>query len=393
MTLMLASVSDPAEAEIALIEGADILDLKDPAKGAFGAVDLAVIEDTLRSVAGRRSVSAVCGELPMQPELLAEAAAALAATGVDFVKLGILPDDRVGACIEALLPVAARTKLVAVLFADRGFDPAWLPRLAEAGFAGAMIDTAAKGGKRLLDYLAIPALDDFIQACKRNRLLAGLAGALEAPDVARLLLLDPDFLGFRGALCTGSRRAARIDPDHVRLIRELIPRAQAPHETGESLKIDWRLLAARGYSAEAEARPATDRVFVHDLVLPVSIGAYGFERADKQRVRFNIDVDVRRTSRKAEDMRDVFSYDLVVDAIRLILSRGHVELVESLAEDVANALLEHPRIVGVKIRVEKLDVIEGSVGVELKRDRAAAASAAQRRIAPLPESGTIRKSF
>jgi len=392
MTLMLASVSDPSEAEVALVEGADIIDLKDPARGTFGAVDLSVVEDTLKSVAGRRRVSAVCGDVPMKPHRLVEAATALAATGVDFVKLGLLPNDRMTDCIAALRDIAARAKLVAVFFADIGVDLDWLPLLAESGFAGAMVDTAAKNDKRLIDQMDISELDKFVQASKHNGLIAGLAGALEAPDVPRLLSLDPDFLGFRGALCAGKSRAARVVPGNVRLIRELIPRADASQTSSEDHKVDWRFLAARGYSSDAEAKAATDRVFVHDLVLPVSIGAYDFERNETQKVRFNVDVEIRRATRQAEDMRDVFSYDLIVDAIRLILSRGHVALVETLAEEIANALFVHPRVVGVEIKVEKLDVLDGSVGVELRRDRATPTTSLQRRLTPLPELGAVKKS-
>ncbi len=390
MTLMLASVSDPSEAEIALVEGADIIDLQDPSEGAFAAVDLATVKTTLDSVAGRRRVSAVCGDLPMDPRVLVEAATTLAATGVDFVKLGFFPSDQTAACIAALRPVAAHTKLIAVCFADIGADLAWLPLFGKAGFAGATLDTAVKSKLRLIDYMNISELDRFIQACRSNKLMAGLAGALEAPDVARLLLLDPDFLGFRSALCTDKGRAGRIVASNVRLIRDLIPRADAQHDLADEVKVDRRFLAARGYSAENEAKPATDRVFVHDLVISVSIGAYDFEQDIPQKVRFNIDVDVRRTGRQAEDMRDVFSYDVIVDAVRLILSRGHVALVETLAEQIADALLVHPRVIAVQVRVEKLDVVDGCVGVELTRERAAQTAATPRRLAPLSEISALK---
>jgi dihydroneopterin aldolase len=105
--------------------------------------------------------------------------------------------------------------------------------------------------------------------------------------------------------------------------------------------------------------------------MPVAIGAYDFERGHTQRVRFNIDVDIRRLGAQAEDMRDVFSYDLIVDAIKLILSRGHVALVETLAEQIATALLGHTPVIAIKVRVEKLDVLDGCVGIEIKRERAA----------------------
>jgi FolB domain-containing protein len=392
MTQMLASVNGPTEAEIALVEGADIIDLKDPAKGAFGAVDLSVVEDTVKIVAGRRRVSAVSGELPMEPSILAEAATALAATGVDFVKVAFFPSERAAACIAALAPIAERTKLIAVCFADLGFDLALLQPMAQAGFAGAMLDTATKAKLRLIDYKAIPELDRFVQACRREKLLTGLAGALEAPDIDRLLLLRPDFLGFRSALCSDKNRSSGISAGNVRLIRDLIPRLNVPGNPADHRKVDWRFLAARGYSLSDEAKPPTDRIFVHDLILPVSIGAYDYERNLTQNVCFNIDADVRRSLRQAEDMRDVFSYDVVVDAIKLILARGHVALVETLAEQIADAVLAYPRVISIRVRVEKLEIIDGRVGVEITRERAAQSAAGARRPAA-PEVSSLKTGF
>ncbi len=371
MTLMLASVTDVAEAEIAIVEGADIIDLKDPWQGPLGALPIAVIRDIVAATAGRRSVSAVAGNLEMVPAVLHDAVAALAATGVDYVKIGFFPSNAPAACIDALRPLASRVKLIAVLFADKVPDISLLPLFAATGFNGIMLDTAVKGEGRLIDHMDIAALKQFVDACRDLKLSAGLAGALEPPDVARLLPLEPSFLGFRGALCLDRDRRARLDAEHVKLLRDLIPREHAAKEYSEEFKVDLRLLAARGYSVEPPSKAETDRVFVHDLVLPVFIGAYDFERGRTQRVRFSIDVDIRRSTYQAEDMRDVFSYDIVVDAIRLILSDGHVDLVETLAERIADALLAYPRVCRVIVRVEKLDVIEGRVGIEITRERAA----------------------
>ena len=64
MTLMLASVSNPAEAEAVWAGGADIIDLKDPAKGALGALDADVAAGIVRSVGKRKPVSAAAGTPP-----------------------------------------------------------------------------------------------------------------------------------------------------------------------------------------------------------------------------------------------------------------------------------------------------------------------------------------
>ncbi len=371
MTRMLASVTGAEEAEVALACGADIVDLKDPAGGAFAAVAPARVRATIRAVAGRRPVSAVAGELPMQPDRVTAAVAELADCEIDFVKVGIFAGDA-QAVIAALAPLAARAKLIAVLFADRSPDLALLPMLARAGFAGAMLDTMDKDGSRLLDHMDLPHLRGFVAVCRAEGMLAGLAGGLEAPDVPRLLLLAPDVLGFRGALTGAAERAAPIAREAVQAIRALIPPEDGPAEGGG---VDYRLLAARGYAPDPNGDPAfTDRVFVRDLVLPVRIGAYARERAAPQRVRFAVEVLVTRAARASADMRDVFSYDVITDGIRLLIDAGHVPLVETLAERIAEMLLAHPRVVRATVAVEKLETGNGIVGVTIERTRANAAA-------------------
>jgi (5-formylfuran-3-yl)methyl phosphate synthase len=385
MTLFLASVTGPDEADIALANGADVIDLKDPTAGALGAVSLDTVRAAVAHVAGRRPVSAVAGDLPMRPETIAAAVSALAETGVEFVKVGLFPGARRADCIRALAPLARRTKLVGVMFADDGLDPALLPLMAEGGFAGAMLDTARKNAGRLLDHAGIAGLKDFVTACRKSNLFAGLAGSLEPPDIPRLLLIEPDYLGFRRALCRQAR-AGRVDADCVALIRGLIPLdpRSAAHRDPPAAKVDYRLLAARGYAVDAgKIETATDRVVVRDFVLPVRIGAYAHERERPQNVRFNIDVKVLRPGHAVEDMRDIFSYDVVTDGIRMLVAHEHITLIETLAERVAALILAKPRVVAVTVRAEKLDVGPGAVGVEILRERPPEVARAQQ-LYPVP---------
>lgn len=365
MTKMLASVTGVEEAEIALAGGADIIDLKDPAAGALGAVATDVIRRTAAHVAGRKPVSAVCGDLPMQPDLILAKADDIAAAGVDYVKIGFFPSDQAAACAKALSSLAGRTKLIAVLFADLSPDLDLLTVFAGYGFHGAMVDTAQKGKGRLLEHMPPERIPGFVERCRSLGLKVGLSGSLEAPDVPRLLPFAPDFLGFRGALCEGSERTSSLSAEAVARIRSLIPEEQ-PRDVAPG--VDYRLLAARGYSPlQAESGLGTDKIFVRDFVLPVQIGAYSFEHGHPQKVRFDVTAEVMRVTRKPEDMRHVVSYDLIMDGIRAIVARGHVELAETLAEDVASFVLENPRVTRVKVCVEKLELGPGGVGVEIER--------------------------
>lgn len=368
MTLMLASVTSPAEAETVRAEGADIIDLKDPSQGALAPLDAALAADIVRLVARRRPVSATAGAAHPSHEAAVEAVVSMAATGVDFVKIGF-PSVEAGAeRVRALGTLAAQTRLVGVLFADREPNLDLIEVMAGQGFAGAMLDTEAKGSGRLLDHMGIAALHHFVSRCRAAGLMAGLAGSLEAPDVPRLLPLNPDYLGFRGALCHGRARTSEIDPPAVRLIRDLIP-----SEAGGAVR--EHIVEARLGAALLERALETDRVFVHDLVMACAIGAYDHERGIKQNVRFNVDVDVRRATSRSDDMRDIFSYDLITDSIKIILGRGHIDLIETLARDLADSVLRHPSVVRVCVRIEKLDVIRGAVGVEIRRERASGPAA------------------
>lgn len=367
MTNMLASVTGAAEAEIALSGGADIIDLKDPRSGALGALDVATIRKTVATVGGRRPTSAVCGDLPMEPQAMATNVAEIAATGVDYVKVGFFPSPSTPDCAAALRSVAQKVKLIAVLFADLQPDLQLLPVFGGAGFHGVMIDTADKARGRLLDHLPPAQIPGFVERAKALGLTVGLAGSLEEPDIPRLLPFAPDFLGFRGALCA-SGRSSNIDADAVARIRALIPQAASP---GGPSSVDYRLLAARGYAPDTTDQTLkTNRIFVRDFILPVEIGAYSFEHGHTQKVKFDVTADVLRTVPNPEDMRHVFSYDVIMDGIRAIVARGHVQLTEALAEQVAALVLEDPRVVRITVRVEKLELGPGGVGVEIERTRA-----------------------
>src|SRR5262245_51407454 len=222
MSLMLASVTGPAEAEIAVRQGADIVDLKDVGAG-FGTVTSEVVRATVAAVARQRPVSAVVGESAAALERIAAIASALAEAGASYVKIGLSPDLQRDDLIRALAPLARKAKLIGVMFADDRADSTLIPVMEQSGFTGVMLDTAHKMGGRLFDHMDITQLALFVDAAHAHGLMAGLAGSLEVPDIPRLLPLAPDVLGFRRALCVDHDRKARIDPDAVAAVRSLIP--------------------------------------------------------------------------------------------------------------------------------------------------------------------------
>ena len=113
-------------------------------------------------------------------------------------------------------------------------------------------------------------------------------------------------------------------------------------------------------------------VFVRDLQLRAMLGIHDHEKLEPQRIIVNVDLSVRERGEPLDDdIGKVVSYEKVVDHIRQIIAKGHVHLVETLAEMVAVECLANPWVVAVKVRIEKPDIIPEavSVGVEIERKR------------------------
>ncbi len=230
MTGMLASVSNLSEAQIALEENVDIIDLKDPAHGTLGAVTTEVALDIVKLVSGHCIVSATIGDLPMQATRISQAISIMASTGVDIIKVGAF-DDLTDEVIEALKEQAIKGaqaddgmqfSIVIVLFVDKGLNLEIIPDLAAAGVRGIMLDTANKSKGNLRTQMRDKDIKAFVVQSKSFGLMTGLAGSLCIGDIAPLLELAPDYLGFRGALCQDNLRTQAIDSSAVRKVRSMI---------------------------------------------------------------------------------------------------------------------------------------------------------------------------
>lgn len=138
-------------------------------------------------------------------------------------------------------------------------------------------------------------------------------------------------------------------------------------EGSEEIALAFGPLEAR---AGAEDWPY-DRIAVRDDIRAVEIGAFGEERGTEQRLRFNVVLEVApHEAAEGDDVDRVISYDTITDAITAELGRERLNLLETLAERIAERSLSDPRARRVFIRIEKLDRGSGSLGVEIVRARA-----------------------
>ena len=219
MSKWLASVQSLEEAQTLLPVLPDILDMKNPAEGALGALTVEIVSQIVTLIDGRCQTSATIGDLPMQANLIKAAMIEMASAGVDYVKIGLFPDDNLTSCILSLAETVKKLKApaIAVIFVDNAPDIDCLPLLKASGFRGVMVDTAIKNGQHLLEHWDLLKLADFVKATHQQDMLCGLAGALRYEDISVLRRLGADYLGFRSAICQQRQRTSTLPVSYTHL--------------------------------------------------------------------------------------------------------------------------------------------------------------------------------
>ena len=136
-------------------------------------------------------------------------------------------------------------------------------------------------------------------------------------------------------------------------------------------KTGWMLADALGIERRPQpSQKLLYRVVVRDLVLPFRIGIYDYERETPQRVRVNADLLVAGVMAD-DNFRYVLNYETIVEGIRQLAEGGHINLVETLAEQIIDLAFADQRVEAVRVSVEKLDVYPEaeSVGIVMRRRR------------------------
>ena len=154
--------------------------------------------------------------------------------------------------------------------------------------------------------------------------------------------------------------------------------------------VDNKILAARFYAPHSpRSQVVLDRIGVRSLVRDIAIGVFQEEKGRTQRVRFTVEVSIYPLPRPpGDDIEDTVSYDYIVQAIDKVTSQGHINLLETLAERLADECLADRRAAKVQVMVEKLDRLEGgaSLCVQIERQQPAPFGA---NVYPLPGSYSV----
>ena len=113
-------------------------------------------------------------------------------------------------------------------------------------------------------------------------------------------------------------------------------------------------------------------VFIKDFIIQEIIGIHENEKTKKQKIKFNIVVNVNKNTVPDEkDIKSIVDYEKITNKLENLVKNKKYNFLESLAEDSFKEIFEDKRINSVKIKIEKPDAIKNadSVGVEVLKNR------------------------
>ena len=107
------------------------------------------------------------------------------------------------------------------------------------------------------------------------------------------------------------------------------------------------------------------RLFLRDYEVQINIGVHEFEKKGEQRVLFNVDlyIPLALSTPKDDQLDEVVDYDFMRDTIARRMAKGHIQLQETLVDDVLEAMLAHPRVRAARVSSMKPDVYPDCEGV------------------------------
>ena len=225
MSKILGSIQNLEEAKILIESKIDIIDLKDPAKGALGKLEEAKIIEILNFINNKKLTSSTVGDLPNNKDIILRVIKQIEKTNVDFIKIGVYDKNYV----KTLCSIKSNKNLIAVFFADK-FIPnnKTIELLKNSGYSGVMLDTSDKNSGNIFCHASYNQIQIFLINAKKYDLITGIAGSVNKEHIGELIQLSPNYIGFRGAFCENKKsRASSISLKNVENIVDLIKKPQA----------------------------------------------------------------------------------------------------------------------------------------------------------------------
>lgn len=225
---LLVSVRSADEVAAALAGGADLIDVKEPARGALAPAEAEVVAAVIEAVNGRVPVSAALGE--WSPNAITEAHWHLELK-LNYVKWGLAGYAPTPGWGEDLLDTRRELpvgmEMVAVAYADweraKSVPVEEVVKFAKRfRFKAFLLDTWGKDGKTLLDFMKPAEVTEVIESLKRVYTTVAIGGSLRPEHVKQLKGAAPDYYAVRSSVCAAGKRDGVIDAARVKKWKEVI---------------------------------------------------------------------------------------------------------------------------------------------------------------------------
>jgi (5-formylfuran-3-yl)methyl phosphate synthase len=225
---LLVSVRSADEVKAALAGGADLIDVKEPAKGPLAPAEAEVVAAVIDKVRGRVPVSAALGE--WSPNAITEAHWHLELP-LQYVKWGLAGYTATPGWGEDLLDtrreLPINTEMVMVAYADweraRSVPPAEVAKFARRyRFKAFLLDTWGKDGKTLLDFMTPDEVAGLVDGLRRIDTTVAVGGSLRPEHVRQLRGVTPDYFAVRSSACAAGKRDGVIDSARVKKWKEVL---------------------------------------------------------------------------------------------------------------------------------------------------------------------------
>jgi len=115
-----------------------------------------------------------------------------------------------------------------------------------------------------------------------------------------------------------------------------------------------------------------DTIFLRDLRVETIVGVWDWERKIRQTVSIDLEMatDIRRAA-ASDSLDDTLNYKLVAKRVQQFVAESSFQLVETLAEKIAEVVLNDFDVPWVEVCVNKPGAIRGArdVGVRIRREK------------------------
>ena len=211
----------------------DILDLKDPDKGAIGSWEIKNLKKIVHKFGNRIKISATLGDEDKVYKILNKLNL-FDSLKLDYIKFGIFTNEieQLTFLLNSIKKRKFKTELVPVIFVEnkflRNFVAENIKEFKKFGYNFLLLDTYSKNIGNVFEICSDDYLKILLNQSLVNNISIGLAGKLNLSNISKLVELQPKIIGFRSAVCVDENRKKKLSVSKLKKLYYSITSAKRP---------------------------------------------------------------------------------------------------------------------------------------------------------------------